>query len=808
MITLLKKTGYESRLLLALGLHSLAIIAYQLVLMQVLSVIQWHHFAYMIISIAMLGFGASGTLVVIARKWFVKRAEWLIPMLMILTGLFMVITFPLSRQELVKFDVYVLFTEARQLPRLAVNYIIFFLPFFFGALAIGLIFILYAKKIGTYYFSNLIGSGIGGILVIILLSQLYPQQAFPIISIIPLISGVILISKKHKGLQLTLVIISVFLSVLFFLKPPDITVSEYKSLSKTKTLPQAETIHREPNIYGTIDVVTSPALRYAPGVSLAFKGNVPVKPGLFVNADLYGSVPKHDDEAKFNIHDFTTMALPYIQNKHDSVLILNASTGNAISHALNNNAKYIDGVIENKAVISLMKKELAEKSGNLFNNPKTNIVHQESRAFLNENYGKRKYDLIALPLLDAFGGTSGLNALNEEYYLTLQAFQMMWDMLKPNGLIVVSSWTDYPPRSTLKIFATLAELANNNNIKDIEKHVVAIRSWGTITFAIKKTPVNFIEAQKIRDFCDEMFFDPVLLPDIEPHERTKYNALQDDSFFGYIEELMGSDRKGIYHDYGFHIKPATDDKPYFSQFMRLRSIKYLSEVFGPAQMPFLEIGFLIVLITFAQSLILALLFIIVPLFFLKKTGAGKLPTFLYFGALGLGYMFVEIILIQRFILYFGYPIYAITAVISTMLISSGAGSYFSSRVSNVRKSAAKINLIVAGILLFYAFGLTPILEATIGSPGFIKILCALLLIGVPSFFMGMPFPLGIKHLSFRNETHIGWAWGINGSISVIATSLAMLIAVEGGFRIVITVALINYLLAFLAMKMYTWRDVR
>ncbi len=802
MIKDLKKPGFEIRLLLALGLHSVAIIAYQLVLMQMLSFIQWHHFAYMIISIAMLGFGASGTLVVIARKWFIKKADWLIPMLMIISGLAMAVTFPISRHETIQFDLYILFTEIRQFPRLAVNYVLFFLPFFFGALAIGLIFIIHAKKIGVYYFSNLIGSGIGGILVLLMLSYLYPQQAFPLIALLPVISGIIIFSKKYKTPQFTLIAISVAISIMFFVRPPEVTISEYKSLSMTKTLPGAETVHSEPTIYGVIDVVSSPALRYAPGVSLSFNKDIPVKPNVFVDGNMYGAVPKHEDSAKYNIHDFTTMALPYIMNNRDSVLVLKASTGTAISHALNNEANHTDGVIENKAVIDIMKNEFAGKSNNLFHHPKANIIHQESRAFLNEHKNKRSYDHIVLPLLDAFGGTSGLNALHEEYALTLEAFQMMWDMLKPNGVITISSWMDYPPRTTLKIFATLCELAKNNNIDNLHKHIVAVRSWGTITFAIKKNPVTDTETQKIRSFSDKMFFDPVILPDIEPHERTKHNVMEDTSFFDYIDEIMFTDRTDIYHDYGFHIKPATDDKPYFSQFMRLRSVNYLAEVFGPAQMPFLELGYLIVVMTFIQSFILALLFIIVPLFFLRKTGRGKLPTLLYFGALGLGYMFVEIILIQRFILYFGHPIFAITAVISTMLLSSGAGSYFSSKFNDVTKSASKVNLIIAIILLLYAVGLTPVLEFTIGSHDILKIFVALIFIALPSFFMGMPFPLGIKHLSKSNESHIGWAWGINGSVSVIATSLAMLIAVEGGFRIVITVALISYLLAFGAMKLY------
>ncbi len=803
MINFIKKTGFEPRLLISLGLLSIAIIAYQLALMQMLSVIQWHHFAYMIISIAMLGFGASGTLIAIAQKWFIKKSDWIIPVLMILTGLSMAITFPLSRIGFLQFDVYILFTEARQLPRLAANYIIFFIPFFFGALAIGLILVIYAKKVGTYYFSNLIGSGIGGLFVLVILSYFYPQQSFPIIALLPVIGGIIIISKRKLHIQLVLISISLIVSVFFFLKPVDLNISEYKSLSKTKNLPEAEIIYSEPDIYGLIEIVESPALRYAPSISLNFTNNVPVKPSLFVNGDIYGSIPKHSDTSAYNIHDFTTMALPYVKANRDSVLVLNAATGNAISHALNNNAKQVDGIIKNKAVIDLLKNDFAEASNKLFLHPYVNITHQESRAYLNKYHREKSYDLIVLPLLDAFGGTSGLNALNEEYYLTIEAFQKMWEMLKPNGVITISSWMDYPPRTTLKIFATLVELAEKNNIEKIENHIVAIRSWGTITYAIKKTPVNFIETKKIRDFCDEMFFDPVLLPDIKPEERAKHNTLEDDSFFKYIDEILESDRENLYHDYGFHIRPATDDKPYFSQFMRSSSISYLSEVFGPTQMPFLELGYLVILLTIIQSFILALIFIIIPLFFMRRSGNGKLPTFIYFGALGIGYMFVEIILIQRFILYFGHPIYAIAAVISTMLISNGVGSYLSSKFQNVSKSAAKVNLLIAGLLLMYILILTPVLEATMSNHNIIKIIVALIMIAIPSFFMGMSFPLGIKHLYENNNSrHIGWAWGINGSLSVIASSLAMLIAIEGGFMIVMTIALSSYFLAFVALQLY------
>lgn len=165
-------------------------------------------------------------------------------------------------------------------------------------------------------------------------------------------------------------------------------------------------------------------------------------------------------------------------------------------------------------------------------------------------------------------------------------------------------------------------------------------------------------------------------------------------------------------------------------------------------------------------------------------------------------MFVEIIFIQRFILYFGHPVYAVAAVISVMMIASGMGSLYSQKIRDAVKLARISTFGASIILLVYAVFFTSLLTSTIHFPLTVKVLIAFFLISLPSFFMGMPFPSGIRILSANKKDQIPWAWGINGCLSVIATSFATLVAVESGFRTVMYMAVIFYLLAFLVFVIY------
>ncbi len=254
--------------------------------------------------------------------------------------------------------------------------------------------------------------------------------------------------------------------------------------------------------------------------------------------------------------------------------------------------------------------------------------------------------------------------------------------------------------------------------------------------------------------------------------------------------------------YDFDIRPATDNRPYFSQFLRWRHLSSLLDQFGSQTVPFLEVGYLITGVTFIQILLAALLLIIIPLFRLGWRGTGKAWTISYFGGLGLGYLFVEIVLIQRFTLYLGHPIYATAAVLATLLICSGAGSLYSERLKPERRSIIRAAGFVTLLLLPYVVFLTPLLNATIALPTITKVLVAFVLIAPPTFLMGMPFPVGLRFLSTRSDEQVPWAWGINGCFSVISTALAAILAVELGFVAVMLFAVAAYaLVAFASFRL-------
>jgi len=768
------------KLSVSVAIISISIIAFQLSLIQILSIVQWYHFAYMIISVALLGFGAAGTFIALFRNPLLKNMDSLLPVFMLLSGLFMALSVSVSQSELFRFDSYKLFFDISNVWQLVLTYFVFFLPFFFGALSIGLIFVKHVKNIGMLYFANMLGSGIGGIVAVILMWFLMPEKLPAFISFLACFAGLLIVPHKlRSGFS---IIISFVIAALVFLyiNPGTLKLSEYKSLSKTLNLPGSKIIKEESSPYGLINVVQSSHIRYAPGLSIKFPGTVSVNNAVFNNGNWYGALaPLGKDSTDYFKH--TTEFFPYLINKRKDVLILGAGTGRRITSAIKSNASTITAVEQNKAVTKLLMNELAGEVDSVFNRKEVRPQNISPRTYLLKT--SAKFDLISLPVIGSFGGSSGLFALREQYDLTKEAFSEMWGRLNNDGVITVSTWIDYPYRKPLKILSTIMEMLYDRGIKNSENFIAAIKNWNTITYTIKRTPFKDEEIKIIRDFCNEMNFDPVILPGIKDDEREKFNKLQDKSFYLLIDRILASpeEREKLYSEYPFNIKPAIDDKPYFSQFLRWKSISQLSEQFGNQSVPFFEVGYILLYLTFIQIVIFALILIILPLVKIGLKGGRKFWALVYFGGLGIGYMFIEIIFIQRFTLYFGNVIYAAAAVVSLMLISSGFGSLVSQKLQAKPNRLIGIIFLIIISLIIYTIFLSSLLKTTIIFTLPVKIIFTTLLIAPPAFIMGMPFPLGLRFLSKRNESQVPWAWGINGLFSVISVVLATIIAIELGF---------------------------
>lgn len=779
------------KLLLSLILLSIAVIAYQLNLIQILSIMQWYHFAYMIISIALMGFGTAGTFLAIFKKKLLQKFEDILPLLMLISGISMSLVIALAQLPLFRFDSYLLFSDSSHILKLVGTYILFIIPFFFAALAIGLIFVKYVEYIGKLYFANLVGSGFGGIVAIILILIFFPAEIAGIIGMLPVTASMFVNKRDNKIFFFLIIGLAISFSVFFSIFPPEIKLSQFKSLSRTKNLPDSEIILRKNSPYGLIEAITSPAIRYAPGLSLTYQDKLSSVGSFFINGDWTGPLIRKNNE-NF-ILDYTPAALPFRIMKRENVLIPGSGTGKYVYHSFVNNAATITAVEPNHTLINLLQDELADKIDSIYNIPTVSVHILEPRTFILTD--KNKYDLIILPDIGAFGGTSGLYAMQENYLLTKESLVQMWEMLTDEGVISITSWLDYPYRNPLKILTLMTEAMSAKGIVNYGDHIASVRGWATITFVFCKTSLTSDNIISVKNFCDEMLFDPVILPGLKNDERSRYNILQDEKLFDYIDAILSENRNEFVEEYDFNISPPTDNQPYFSQFLKWKSLPHIAELFGNQAIPFFEIGYIIVIITFLQIIILAFILIILPLFKIGFRGKFRLWTIFYFSGIGVGYMFIEIVLIQKFMLYFGNPIYSIAAVIAFMLISSGAGSYYSSKLNLSGKIHVKIFGIIIFLLIMYSFLLTPLLQNTITLNIVFKVVFSFLVIGIPAFVMGIPFPLGLRFINNKNDSLTPWAWSINGTSSVVSTALAVIVAVETGFSGVIIIAACAYLIS-------------
>ena len=754
----------------------------------------------MVISMALLGFGAAGTVLAIFREKLVSKTETLFPVLMIGTGISMALVTDISQAPFLRFDSYLLFAEYAHIGRLVFTYLLYFVPFFIGALVIGLVFVKHVDEIGKVYFSNLLGSGIGSLVAVLLIWLFLPKEIPACIAILPVIGALMILPKNKRVLHIAFVLIGVAVIAWKFWQPPKLILSEYKDLSKTLLLPDARIIAEKTSPYGVVQMVSSPALRYAPGLSLTAQTTAQIKMAAFVNGDWFGAVTDWTRTDTSMILDYTTSALPYIMAKRNRVLVLQAGTGVDIAHALSQGVRTVTAAESNPVIISLIKEQFAVETDSLLLRPNVSVHTLEPRTFL--SLDESRFDLIVLPIVGSFGGSSGLGAMQEKFILTKEAFNEMWMHLNPEGVISVSSWMDYPVRNPLKIMATIVEVLQESGVANAKEHIAAIRSWGTITFVLSRSKIQPGQVDNIRKFCEEMMFDPVVLPQLAAEERTQYNQFQDNRFFDYVDMILSPGRRDFYADYDFNVKPPTDNKPYFSQYIKWSNLKRLSQFFGNRSIPFFEIGYVLVILTLIQISILSIVLIFLPLFKIGWKSKSKGSMILYFSGIGLGYMFVEMVFIQRFILYFGNPVYSASAVITALLVFSGLGSYYSNYISKHRKGLEIIFSVIVSILIIYSFVLTPILQQTVHLNLFFKSLVVFLIAAPLAFCMGVPFPAGLSYISMRDSNAVPWAWGINGCVSVISTALATIIAVEMGFTWVMLFATAAYSLPLFVQM--TW----
>ena len=786
----------------SVALLSASALAYEILLMKLFSIIQWHHFAYMVISLALLGYGASGTFLVLARERLVNRFGGVYVLNIALFGITALGSFLLAQQ--LPFNPQELFWELRQSLRLFALYLLLALPFFFAANAIGLAFIRYKTAISTLYGADLLGAGAGSLGLLALLYFLFPESALKLIAAAALFGAAV--GAREVGLKRSPVLFLLLVGALIIAWLPQeavaLKMSEYKALSQALNLPGARIVDERSSPYGKLAVVASPDVpfRYAPGLSIVSTVEPPEQLGLFTNGDGMSAITRYAPK-RLGYLDFQDSALPYRLGDIKRVLVIGAGGGSEVLLALWQHAETIDALEINPQVAELVGLRFGAFSGQIYNRENVRLHIAEARGFLAST--GTDYDLIQMAMVDSFGAaSSGVQSLNESYLYTTEALQRYVEHLKPGGYLSISRWLKLPPRDALKLFATALEALKARGVKHPEMQLALIRGLQTTTLIVKNGPFGSEEIVRLRRFCDARAFDIVYHPGINASEANRYNLLSKPIFFDGIRALL-SNSADFYERYKFDIVPATDNRPFFYHFFKWETLRELISLRGSGGLHLIEWGYPVLIASLLQAVVASTVLILLPLARLRTarkehTAVRKSTVMLYFSALGLGFLFVEIYFMQRFLLFLNDPLTTAAVVLSGFLIFAGLGSSFSSYLSAKHGHAAAARYAIAAVVVFgagYLLGLDALFGALASQPQGLKIAFTFLLIAPIAFAMGIPFPMGLGALAEHSESLVPWAWGINGCASVISAILATILAIHFGFAAVLTTAMLFYLLA-------------
>ena len=781
----------------AIALLSAAALAYQIALMRVFSIAQWHHCAYMIISIAMLGFGASGTVLSLARPRLAGREQGLLRFGALASALGFAGGYALSQH--VPFETMELLNQPGQFWWLLALYAFLAVPFFLVASCITLAFLLQPDAIGRVYFFNMAGSGMGALGTMALLYAVSPARIPALVAVVALVAW-LLLGPWRAGRMWPLAFSLAGLVAMAAWHTP-VRVSQYKGLSYALQLPDARIVEVADSPLSEITAVSSAFLRETPGqlsnYPMSQLGELPPQIGLYFDAGPVSPVQKFDGALEpFAFLDYVTGALPYRLVEHPRALVIGPGGGSEVLNALVHRAAHVTAVETDPGVVGLLRGPLGAFSGGWMERPDVSAVLAEGRGYLEATAGR--YDVIVLPAAgSATSAAAGVLALNESYLYTTEALALFIDRLTPNGVLAMNCWLQLPPRQGVKLFATAVEACERAGIADPARHIAFVRSWNTGTIVVARAPLDESRVAAVRRFCTERFFDPCYYPGMGGAEANTYTQLERPYYYSAARALLFGDREGFYRDYEYYVRPATDDRPYFFRFLRWRDLRRLWEG-GVQGVPFVEWGYLSLMATLVQSMLAGAVLILLPLAYLScrraPASAGKGAVLFYFACLGFGYMFLEIAFIQVFMRFLAYPIYAVSVVLTAFLAFSGCGSLWAGALETARRTRAvwaAVGLVTV-LSIAYLLCLPPIFRAAAGWPDLVKIPGSVLLLAPLAFSMGVPFPAGLQWLSDRASGLLPWAWAVNGCASVIGATLATFFAVHLGFRAAVLAAVALY----------------
>lgn len=773
-------------------LISLAAILLEISSTRVFSFKLIYYFTYVILGIALLGLGAGGVSVSMIGQARRTASERMVPLYCLVASAGVLVSYvtlvwlPVNAFRAVAAisdgGLHDLLWEGGKLAFLCS---VVFLPFFGAGLAISTILATNAERVGRLYFYDLSGAGIGCALAVPLMIGISPPGCILLAGTLFAVAGLPLLrgqpaQRLTVGLPLLVAATTTLVGVGFHENLPDPIVDD----AKTMGTPKKVFFSRWHPVF-RVDVIS-----HMGGRMISHDGT-------------WGAVlPRFDgDLAKLARYDGTQREYPFRLVDHPRVAIIGAAGGNEILAALHFGASHITAVELNPVTVSLLTDHYLDFTGRIAEHESVTLVNAEGRSFLMAS--KDSFDVMWFVTPDSYAAmnaaSSGGHVLSESYLYTVEMLLEALEHLRPDGIIVTQFGGERDPRTTpalsARYLATAREAFRRRGVDDFDHHVMlaTYRSFPRFgsTIILKRSAITERDIERFTEYTGIV---------ANGSGRVEFSWQQPPTEHPY-DRVVRSDRAQLerwYESYRYEVQPVTDDAPFFWHVVRFRTA--LLESFEPVQQGHESgVGERLLALLLVITTLLAALFLFAPLR-LRRDVWRQLPakgaSGVFFAAIGTGFMFLEVSLIQRLTLLLGYPTYSLTVTLFAILLSTGVGSLLSGRIH--APTARTLWLLIGalvGLGVFYTLALSPLVELFVGSPLPVRVFLAVALVTPLGLCLGVFMPVGlgaVAGLSTYREEYVAWAWAINGFFSVISSLLSSMLSMMIGFTMVMWVAIALY----------------
>ncbi len=775
-------------------LVSLASIAYEILLSRYFAIAGWSEYGYWVISIAMVGYAASGVALSLAGRRLARHADRLLDLLP--AAMIPAAAGGFHLATLVRFNPLELQNPAVRGGQLVniLGYYLALFPFFFlvGAY-LGLAFMACRGRTTRLYFVDLVGAGIGSLCM---LAALYAVHPFRLVAmILPVLAAAALWRRFPTRASLAATAVTVALlaagGMLWTVRWNRADFNEYKAIYAPLRVAGGRTVRevRSPRGYFLVldNFTERRDLDLSNNYDLLGAGDPPHALGLYRDGNrATGLLPAPVTDTSYL--KASASSFPYQDRRAPRVLLIGSGGG------------FRPGEVRalGASRVTVLEAEPLAAAAVTFS-PAVTVRRDSPQGFASGTH--ERFDVIEIAP-DHLDGPEA-----NRYAFTRESVAALVGLLDPGGVLVmpvsIREFTVY----VLKMVETAKVALAARGVADPGAHLAVWRSAWSAVVLVSRDPLDQSTGNALADFCDRRSFDlswfpgrpPAAtvwneLPEISFDAETSRTSAGGDAMATEIGRLLSPTGGNFLAGHFFNLRPASDDRPFFHAILRLGRLR---QIMARIQiLPREELGTLVNLAVLAQAAVFALAILLLPLF---RRQAFALPPatiargMAYFAALGLGYLFVEIWLMEVFTPYLNDRTSAFGIVLAEMLVLSGLGSLWAGRhLDRPGRGARRMALAACLVLAAYLWLIPLLLRESLAWTPAGRTLLAALLIAPPAFCMGAPFPLGLSLFTGEQERILPWAWALNGAFSVVASPLSALAAAQYGYRALLLAAAVLY----------------